>query len=136
MITFVVPGPAIGKQRPRVVRRGSAVIAYTPKKTMDYERRVRAAAADVCRRPLDGPIRVIISVSIQPPKSWSKAKAESEIVNSAWAMRKPDLDNVAKAILDAMAGTCFRDDQQVVSLEISRRWGREDAVRVWVRTVD
>ena len=35
---------------------------------------------------------------------------------------KPDLDNVVKAVLDALNGTVFTDDSQVVSLVAGKHW--------------
>lgn len=35
---------------------------------------------------------------------------------------KPDIDKLARALLDAMTGIAFRDDAQVVSLEVAKRY--------------
>ncbi len=42
-----------------------------------------------------------------------------------------DVDNVAKAILDALTGAVFRDDSQVWRLVVERRLSERE--RVWVR---
>lgn len=42
-----------------------------------------------------------------------------------------DVDNVAKALLDALTGAVFRDDSQVERLVIERR--ARERERVWVR---
>lgn len=42
-----------------------------------------------------------------------------------------DVDNVAKAMLDALTGAVFRDDSQVERLVVQRR--RADEERIWVR---
>src|SRR5204862_7322331 len=43
-ITFVVPGQAVGKGRPRIGKRGSFSMLFTPEKTVNYEGLVRLAA--------------------------------------------------------------------------------------------
>ena len=40
-IRFSIPGKPFGKQRPRVVHRGSYSKAYTPEETVNYENLVK-----------------------------------------------------------------------------------------------
>jgi len=42
----------------------------------------------------------------------------------------PDTDNLAKFIMDALNGVYYKDDSQVYSLEVLKRYGEEDSVRV------
>lgn len=125
MITFVVDGPAVPKQRPRISGRQ----AYTPKRTKDYEERVRKAFRSSYSglMPIYGehrPVRACIEVVQQIPKSWSKSKAaraeNGEIVPTS---RNGDLDNIAKSILDALNGIAYEDDCQVTTLMITKRYG-------------
>ena len=88
----VIPGPPIGKGRPRGTSVGGHVRLYTPQKTADWE---RAAAFH------------------RPKRLLRKKDPEHRI----WHGSKPDIDNVAKCVLDAMvmAGV-IRDDSQVVDI--------------------
>ena len=45
---------------------------------------------------------------------------------------KPDLDNVVKAVLDALNGVVYRDDAQVVNLVATKRYATEPRVEVYV----
>lgn len=45
-------------------------------------------------------------------------------------MQKPDSDNIAKAILDALNGVAYYDDSQVVGLTVKKEYG--DSARVEV----
>lgn len=125
MITFTVSGAAVPKQRPRM----SGRVAYTPKKTRDYEERVRNAFrssyyGSVPVYGKDVPVKACIEVVQAIPKSWSKTKhrkaANGEI---APVSRNGDIDNIAKSILDACNGLVYEDDAQVTLLIISKRYG-------------
>ena len=45
------------------------------------------------------------------------AKGRPKEVEREWDSFKPDIDNVAKAVLDALNGVAFEDDKDVVSLK-------------------
>lgn len=114
-ITFVVDGTPVPKGRPRF----SLGHVYTPKRTREFEAKVRDAAKAAMRgRPAtDMPVRVSIHAYREIPKSWSKKKQErarhGEIMPSSHGM---DIDNVYKSVLDGMIGTVYTDDCQVVEL--------------------
>ena len=105
-VHFCVPGPPVGKARPRVTKSGHA---YTPQKTKDYERLVQACylsqVGSFCY-PGKKPLEVVIEAEFPIPKSASKKRtAEME---ETYHTNKPDGDNVAKAILDALNGLAGR----------------------------
>ena len=52
------------------------------------------------------------------------------------ALRRYDVDNVAKASLDALTGIIWRDDSQVLSLTVEKLPGERDAVTVFAQPVD
>lgn len=128
MIAFTVKGQAVPKQRPRLTRGRQA---YTPKKTRDYEERVRIAFRSSYKGVLPAydsgvPVRARIEIVQQIPKSWSRIKQEKAIAGSIIpAGRNGDLDNIAKSILDALNGLVYADDCQVTMLIISKRYGPE-----------
>ena len=125
MIEFTVGGTAVPKQRPRMGGRR----AYTPKKTKDYECRVRQAFSDAHRGDIpvyaEGvPVRAVIRIIQGVPKSWSKRKREAALAGKlAPTTRNGDLDNIAKSILDALNECVYHDDCQVTTLTISKRYG-------------
>lgn len=54
--------------------------------------------------------------------------------NSKLAHPKPDVDNYAKAILDACNGILWADDSQIIDLKCSKQWsGDTDGGHVIVR---
>lgn len=113
-VSFDVWGKVRGKGRPRFTRGGHA---YTPKGTRDYEMAIREAYENAPGRPpepFSGPIAVCINTYRQLPKSTPKS------VLSEPDTHKPDIDNVAKIVLDALNGVAWEDDAQVVSLTVSK----------------
>lgn len=135
MIRFVVDGTAVPKQRPRITRGRQA---YTPKKTRDYEERVRRAFRSSYRgeEPVfhsGVPVRVRIRVLQQIPKSWSNSKhLRAERGEIAPTSRNGDLDNIGKSILDALNGIVYMDDCQVTTLMLSKVYGADPYVVVTI----
>lgn len=136
-IEFFVPGTPVGKGRPRAARRGAGVVMFTPEKTADYEALVAAAASNAMRAeagPLfTGPLEAVLEMRIPIPSSWSRAHKAAALAGTELPTSKPDIDNVAKAILDACNGVVFRDDAQVAMLVATKAFSDESGVRVVIR---
>ena len=49
--------------------------------------------------------------------------------------KKPDIDNIAKVILDALNDVAYHDDTQVVSLSMQKKYSREAKVEVEIYPV-
>ena len=135
-VCFTVPGKAVGKGRPRVSTIAGRPRLYTPASTVKWEQLVSdaARAAMGSQEPVDGPVSVRIAIDVQIPPSWSKSRrkaAEGRQVHPG----KPDLDNVAKAVLDACNGICYLDDKQVVRLVGIKRYGVEPMIEVFMHEV-
>lgn len=135
MIAFEVPGPPIGKGRPRAFRMGNSVRMHTPEKTANYESLVKLAA----RMAMKGaglmafPVALSLIVLHPIPKSWSKRRQEAALAGTERPTTKPDADNVAKAVADACNGIVWVDDAQVVELHVSKRYSATPGVMVEVR---
>lgn len=134
-IQFQVPGDPVAKGRPRFARRGNFVSTYTPAKTKDYEARVRELAIEAMegRSPLDTPILAIIKICMPVPASYSKARRQACLDTREMPTKKPDWDNVAKAITDSLNGIVYVDDCQIVSVYITKRYSMEAGVDVTIR---
>lgn len=133
---FTVPGEPVGKGRPRVVRRGAFTQTYTPEKTASYENLVKLEFQRQGGRMLgDGPVSMRISAVYGIPKSASKRKREYMAGGIIRPTRKPDCDNVAKLIADALNGLAYRDDSQVVAMTVEKWFGEDPRVDVEIREV-
>lgn len=77
-----------------------------------------------------GPIEAQIMAYYPVPKSISKVKREKMLSGSIKPGVKPDLDNVAKSILDALNGVAYYDDNQVTDLKVAKRYAEKPRVDV------
>lgn len=125
MIYFIVPGIPQGKGRPRVTMHGT----YTPKATKEYEEKVRKAWRESGNEAINGvPLCVTINACFKPPKSVSKKKYREMLYTPH--CKKPDADNIAKAVLDALNGLAFADDSAIASLTVHKRYSEDPRVEV------
>lgn len=132
VISFTVEGTPVPKGRPRFAKRGKFVQTYTPQKTKDYEQLVRDAGALAMGStpPLDTPIKVFIHIRIPIPKSFSKKMHRDCLDQLIRPTKRPDFDNVAKAITDACNGVIYIDDCQIVDAHITKRYSEFSGVDV------
>lgn len=104
-------GEVRGQARPRFSRSGHA---YKDTASRAYERRLAQCWAEQSGVCFDGPVRVSISVWRHLPRS--KPRGVTEEPDTL----KPDADNIAKAVLDALNGVAWQDDSQVVALSVRK----------------
>lgn len=130
-LKFVVDGEAVGKQRPRVVKRGRYVRTYTPEKTVTYEAHVRECYWNqIGDMMLRGAIKARIACYFAPPKSITKKTYGRIVVGEELYTKMPDCDNIAKAILDALNKIAYADDKQVVSLKVEKHYDEDPRVEI------
>lgn len=127
-IEFTVPGVPIGKGRPRFTKDGRA---HTPGKTREYENKViQCWKCQSGKGFADGiPLIATVTAFFTVPKSMSKKKATA--LDGTPHIKRPDADNVAKAILDALNGHAYNDDS-VIALLTVRKYQTTGASRVEV----
>lgn len=73
----------------------------------------------------DGPVRVDAFCVFLRPKSGPGRKRPHHTV-------KPDIDNIAKAILDCCTGLLWKDDVQVVALNVEKAYGDRERIELAV----
>jgi len=124
MISFTVPGNPVAQPRVKARKAGNFIQIYTPdKKVKPYKEAIKLVAtqAMVGRKPMEGPLSVAIFFYIDRPKSHTKKQREQD-----WHAQKPDLDNLAKAVLDALKEVTWSDDSQIAELQITKQWAYID----------
>jgi Holliday junction resolvase RusA-like endonuclease len=123
-LTFTVPGEPVPQPRPRVSTRGGFARAYVPAKHPVHA--YRAAIANAARAAGAGvhgePVGVLIDLVWERPKSHIR---KSGVKPDAPQYPRCDVDNAAKAVLDALNGVAWEDDSQVCSLTVAKHYGTE-----------
>lgn len=128
--SFEIKEKAIGKQRPRYSSKTHRM--YTPTKTSTFEEKVKWAFKSKYNIETElsiKPFRAIITAIFKPAESLSKKK-KLELKTIGTYTKKPDGDNIAKAILDSLNGLAYKDDSQVTELTVYKDYGEEDKIIV------
>jgi Holliday junction resolvase RusA-like endonuclease len=134
-IMFTVYGTPTPKGRPRFSTRGKFPVAYTPEKTKTYETEVgmMAKAAMGASEALEGALEAFIYVTFPVPASYSKKRTEACLNDTEKHTKRPDLDNVIKAVIDGMDKIVFNNDSQITSIHSTKVYGEVAKVEVMVR---
>ena len=85
---------------------------------------------------LQGPIKASIEAYYTIPKSKSKKIKEQMRKGILRPTKKPDLDNLAKALLDSINGIAYKDDAQVVELSMSKYYAESGFVKVMLEEIE
>ena len=100
-------------------------VVFTDKATRHFEAMVAFHAAQHVTKPLlDVPIRLDILIVLPRPKRLMRKKDPDGLV---WAPKRPDRDNVEKAITDGLKN-CFRDDAQICAGESVKCYAEKNGV--------
>ena len=163
-VSFTIPGPPQGKARPRVCRINGKSVTYTPRKTVEYERLIKArcvAALDkshtkfnagkddeilrffneknqTLQRPYfekDVPLEMKILAFFPMPKNVSKNVKKSMLDGNILPTKKPDGDNVIKVICDALNGLAYADDKQICRIYFEKKYGQNPCVMVEIKDI-
>jgi len=133
-IEVLIPGEPVPQGRPRFAKTRYGVHTYEDEKSRAYKERVAACAKAAMRgmEPMEGALRVAIRTYRQYPKKLTKQQREH--IGDLQPITRPDVDNLAKAVLDGMNGICYKDDARIVDLKVSKEYS--DAPRVEVEITE
>lgn len=131
-VMFTVPGEPVGKGRPRIGRVGAHARMFTPAKTANYEGLIAHSGQQAMagRALFEGPVLVELDIALSIPQSMSKKRKSLALAGGLYPTKKPDMDNVIKAIYDGLNGVVWKDDVQVVKAVVGKRYGETPGVRV------
>lgn len=127
VIEMTVPGAPVGKARPRVTKSGHA---YTPEKTRAYEQKVKLCWKQQSGERFPPGVGICVEITAYMPIPSSLSMRKQEALLGAEHLKKPDLDNIVKAILDALNGCAYGDDSAIWMIAASKYYGRVPQVRI------
>lgn len=138
IIMVTVAGEPVGKGRPRFSSAGSFVRAYTPKKTVSFENLVRIEYGLQTNnyRFLDDDMLDLRIIAYFPiPKSTSKKKREMMRKGKIRPAKKPDADNILKAVADALNTVAYKDDRQIVDTRVRKIYSETPRTVILIKKV-
>lgn len=141
VIRVVIPGvPRAWERAGHRIGRTAAgkVTIYTPPQTRAEQGAVKLFASRAMngRPPLDGPIDLRIAAWMPIPRSWSQRKQAAALAGTIYPTARPDADNLIKSCMDAVKAIIWRDDAQVVTATVWKRFSAEPRVVVEVRLLE
>ncbi len=129
-LSFFVPGEPRGKARP--INYGTKVVK--DEKTAAYENRVALAAHAALgdQKRFDGAVAVRIVAYFQPPASTRPGPRQKMLSGDMQFIKRPDIDNLAKAVLDGCQGVAFPNDRSVAELLATKVYADQPGVHVTI----
>ena len=135
VVKFIVLGTPTAKGRPRMTRQGHT---YTPQKTVMYENLVRLEYQRQCgsfQFDRDALLDVRMIAYYPIPKSVSQKKRQMMADHRIRPMKRPDVDNDCKSILDSLNQIAYHDDAQVVDCQVRKFYGDTPKVVVTIEEI-
>ena len=139
-ITYM--GKLQAQQRPRhrmVVTKNGQIFSqtYEQKQSRDFKASLHLLAQDAVQKkngkPLEGAVCLVLTIGVAMPQSMSKKQRALVEDGKLFPTKKPDVDNMLKAVMDALNGVVYFDDKQVVSVTVRKYYTEMDGlvVNVW-----
>ena len=127
---FEIEGKPVAEQRHRTAARNGKTIRYLPKETKNYQKLIQNKFKQEMERanqelPLfkkNEEVALIVYVGKEIPKSYTKKKTNDILENGRKPITKPDVDNYAKIVMDALNGLAYKDDNQVSTVLVKKMY--------------
>jgi crossover junction endodeoxyribonuclease RusA len=118
---FRVRGVPVAKGSMRALMiRGRPALTSTARNLKEWENVIRFQVQEWQGAPLECPVTLMLAFNLPRPKSLPKR---------AWAYAKPtkrpDLDKLVRAVIDALTGVVYRDDAQVTTIAASKHYATD-----------
>ena len=135
-----IPAEPVAQGRSRLSSRGGFARAYDPPKSRSWKAFVADYAETAMKKagieaPIDGPLLVKVRFAFPLPKSQYRKKAKP----ASWHMKRPDLDNLYKGLIDGMEGIVYHRDAEIVKVVMDKiivEQGKAPYVNVSIETIE
>jgi Holliday junction resolvase RusA-like endonuclease len=113
-----------GQPRPRAFSRGGKAAVYDPGTAEGWKGAVALACSALEGRALHCPLSVTLTFYLPRPKGHYRSNGQLKPSSPVYLHdNKPDADNLAKAVLDALTNIrAWLDDDQVCELVVRKYW--------------
>jgi len=106
----------VAKGRPRMAVCKGGVHSYTPEKTEQAQELLQAVLSEHIKDKFEAYIPVRLTAVFYRTKSKWSPKCDTLPV------RKPDLDNYLKLVMDSANDLLIADDAQITAISVKKRW--------------
>jgi Holliday junction resolvase RusA-like endonuclease len=142
-IQFIVLGKPKPKQRVRIYHRRGVNTHSNARYEQDVLTPAAIAWRDWCKtfnhskdELLHCALDVHIEFRIPVPESWPPEKKAAAQAGFVYPTTKPDLDNLRKAVNDAINGEVWLDDSYIVNESHSKRYAEQTCAIVTINMLD
>lgn len=136
-VEFSVEGKPLAKQRPKATKRGRFIQIYTPRKTREYEEKIKQSYLNnIGNIKLEGALESFVTCVFPIPKSTSKANKRKMINGDMYHTKKPDCDNMGKVVFDALNNIAYNDDSAICRTHIDKIYGEEPRIDIKISEIE
>ena len=132
MIEFTIPGQPKPQGRPRFFRRGKFVGTYDPKDSASYKDKVAHYARLTGMKPSTVAVKVGMKFIFQRPQALMRKSSPEGLLPCP---KRPDMDNLMKAVMDGLIAIAWIDDSQIVNAVVQKLYCEKNGVartEIWI----
>ena len=131
---FKISGKIKAKQRPKFGQGRT----YTPTDTVNYENYIKILYQQECNNHFSRPVKMVITAYFQMPASRTKTQntLDKFLKSTPFPTKKPDADNIGKIVADSLNGIAYKDDAQIVDMQIIKKWSMENEEYLEVEIIE
>ena len=135
---LVINETPIPQSRPRFNSQNKR--AYEKSNIKSYKQRIGYIARKEFKKPIerDTPLEINMKFYMPIPQYLSKVKKNRLTLEKEvkYVTKKPDLDNLLKAILDGLNGIAYFDDGQVVKLSVEKVYSFNPRTEIEIKELE
>jgi len=123
-----VNGIPKAQPRPRMTKTGHV---YNPDSANSWKEEIKAAFRPVLKSTIEGPVRLTVNFLLPAPKGMYVPE-----IGVVPHIKKPDTDNLLKAVMDSLTGVkVWKDDAQVFESITGKYYSRKNTgARIVIET--
>lgn len=131
---YVIEGECVPKARPKYNRWGGTY-GKAHKRQKKYENHIKASLIELGAKKSKKALEVTVHIYKGFLKSWTKKQLREAKNGELLPVKRPDVDNYVKSVLDGAEGQLFEDDSQIVKLVVEKRYEEVPRVELRVKEV-